>query len=186
MTKAVRLQINKSKKKITTQTVKPANIISLARPKKVDPSKMGVVDSIVYIFSKNGTGKKAQSKHLAAAIMGGIVGGIVPIGAAIYAHIELKGIQTSELFTKIPFYFVIGALLYSAPTVYEWVKSAVGSDTVIGKIKPFGWVLLIEGSMAYPSESVAAQVFAVVSLLILVFINAIASGCTLALRRTLD
>lgn len=169
-------------KKVTKKVQSKATTPRARKP--IDPDKMEVVDQIVHIFMKSGKGKNAKSKHLAAAILGAAFGGFVPIASYVVAHVMLAGIELADAYTHLATYFVIGGLLYSAPTVYAWLKKAVGSDDWIGRIKPFGFVLLLEGVMLINYDHIAVQAVSYAALGFLVFINAVSSGCKLALRRT--
>ena len=152
--------------------------------KPLDPDKMGVVDQIVHICTKQGSGKKASRKHLAAAVLGGVLGGFVPIATYTLAHIELAGVAWYSLWAQLSTWLVIGGLLYSAPTVYNWANKAFGGSTFIGRTKSFGFVLLIEGSMIAGKGHWALVALGIAALGVLVFVNGVASGCKLALQRT--
>lgn len=162
----------------------PAKTRAPRKPKITDPDKMEVVDQIVHIFMKSGKGKSAKSKHLAAALLGAVLGGFVPIASFIIAHVMMEGVRLATMHAHFTTYLVLGGLLYSAPTVYAWSKKAFGGDNFVGKIKPLGFVLLLEGVMITSSDKIAVQAVSFAALGILVFINAVASGCKLALKRT--
>lgn len=102
----------------------------------------------------------------AALVMGALLGGIVPVASYHLAHHESKGWDLALL-------LVLGGLVYSAKTVWAWGKLAFDCSW-----KATGFVLLIEGVMVTSKT----PWLAVTALAYLVAINAIASGCSLALR----
>lgn len=75
--------------------------------------------------------------HRLAAVLGFILGGFVPAAVWFIAHYQTK--QRAWLWL-----FVAGGLIYSATTVYQWGTLAFG-----GRIKPLGFVLLLEGTMTF-------------------------------------
>lgn len=188
--KAKKSAVKKStpaKKPVRKTTAKPSNDNNrVIRAQKLNPDRMEVIDQIVYILSKSGAGKKASRKHLAAAILGAILGGFIPLASYVIAHVQMHGVKLNELYYNYNAYLVFGGLLYSSPTVYSWAKKAFGSNTLVGKVKPFGFVLLLEGVMITNSPHWAVTALSVAALSLLIFINGIASGCNLALKRTVD
>lgn len=65
-----------------------------------------------------------------------------------------------------------GGLLYSAPTVYQWMVRAVGS-----RVKALGFVVLLEGILV----AVQSDLLAYAALALLVAINSVATATRLAL-----
>jgi hypothetical protein len=114
-------------------------------------------------------------KYLSATTIGILLGGVVPTAAFLVAHNALD--MNANLLEQVPTYFVIGALCFSAPTVYSWCKAAFNSS-----LKALGWVLLIEGVMVSPLPD-CLHPLAWICLGYLVCINAVATGCNLSLKR---
>jgi len=101
-----------------------------------------------------------------ALFLGALFGGFVPVGSHHLAHYEARGFDIAAL-------LVVGGLIYSAKTVYQWGKLAFECPW-----KAIGFVVLVEGIMVAsktPWLSFAALAY-------LVVINAMATGCQLALR----
>lgn len=105
---------------------------------------------------------------LVATICGFLLGGLVPLASFTVAHFEVKGnyFQFATL-------LVLGGLLYSAKTVYEWGKLAFRNTW-----KALGFVVLTEGIMVTSHTSWLAYV----ALVYLIVINGIATGCNLSRR----
>lgn len=87
---------------------------------------------------------------------GAVIGGFIPLAAYTLAH------QPGLPFASLSTLLVIGGLLYSAPTVYEWAKGFAGG------IKAFGFVLLLEGILVVSPVAWLS----VASLVILMGVNA--------------
>lgn len=101
--------------------------------------------------------KRTAGTNPTKLIGGAVIGGFVPLASYTLAH-QPGGVALWSLSTLL----VLGGLLYSAPTVYEWAKGFAGG------LKGFGFVLLLEGILVVspvPWLSVA-------SLVILVGVNA--------------
>lgn len=111
----------------------------------------------------------ARRNRLATTI-GFILGGFIPIAIYVVAHRENAGLS----FTG-PTGLVFGGLLYSAQTVYQWAKLAFTNA-----LKSVGFCILLEGVM------VTSKTYwlGMAALCILVAINGIATGCTIALGPT--
>lgn len=106
-----------------------------------------------------------------ATLLGGFLGGGVPIAAWQLAHGEID--PGRSLFTQIAAWLVLGGLLFSAATVLEWGRAAFGSG-----VKALGFTLLLEGVLTCahtPWLSVAGLVY-------LVAINAVATGVRLSAK----
>jgi uncharacterized membrane protein (UPF0136 family) len=105
-------------------------------------------------------------KNPVALVLGALLGGFVPVATYFVAHGEAQGFSLATV-------LVLGGLVYSAKTVWAWGRLAFGCVW-----KATGFVLLVEGVMVTsktPGLAVAALCY-------LVAINAIATGCLLALK----
>lgn len=115
-----------------------------------------------------------RSENRLAAFTGLLLGGIVPLATWCLAHYEVKGDGLVDVFTGgFTPYLVIGGLVYSAKTVWQWGKLAFGCHW-----KATGFVLLLEGVLTMSHTSwlnIAALVY-------LMGINAIATASILAKR----
>lgn len=120
---------------------------------------LGVVAQVRTAFS---------TKNRLAAFVGSLLGGFVPLATYTVAH-HGGGLEVKS----IAFILVIGGLLYSATTVFQWARLAFSSPT-----KSVGFCLLLEGVMVCGS----VEWLALTALAYLIGINAIATGCTLALQ----
>lgn len=120
--------------------------------------KLGVVDQVRLACAR---------KSRVGTIVGALLGGLVPFATFMIAHQEL---DLASPWTDPLALLVLGGLLYSATTVYQWGKLALTS-----RVKAFGFVVLVEGVMVCSSQ----QWLAVTALVYLILINAIATGVTL-------
>ena len=127
-----------------------------------------------------------------SAILGVIVGGFVPFAVWATAHFAVS--VTSDVWatlTQIPALLVAGGLLYSAKTVFQWVKAAYGDPW-----KALGFVVLLEGTLTFTKLYSVSTVVTeanfhnlvltglnISALLILVFINSVAAACGLQVRK---
>jgi uncharacterized membrane protein len=98
-----------------------------------------------------------------ATLVGCVLGGFVPLASYVLAHLPSPSTALWGL--------VVGGLLFSAKTVWQWGLLAFADPW-----KASGFVLLIEGVMVLSP----VPWLAVTALALLVAINAIATGCTLA------
>lgn len=117
---------------------------------------------------------KAAATNPWSAILGALVGGFVPFGAYTLAH---KAVSSGAL-TWARWALVLGALAFSAPTVYEWARQAFGtrrSDV----IKSLGFVVLLEGVLLGAGHMGVGWLGAA-ALGYLVVINAVAVACRFA------
>lgn len=122
--------------------------------------KVGVVGQIKTAFSRGSR---------LATIIGLILGGFVPVGSFVVCHEELPR-ETGW----VAFYLLVllaGGLLFSAKTVWQWSAAAFQD-----RWKATGFVLLIEGIMVGSKTSWLAWG----ALAILVVVNGVATGATLA------
>lgn len=107
-----------------------------------------------------------------AAIIGGILGGSVPFGAYWLAHREID--WAASLWSQPKVLFLLGALLFSAKTVYQWGQQAFQDPW-----KAVGFVLVVEGIMVMSDTAWLASGF----LAILIGVNFVATAATLANQR---
>jgi len=102
------------------------------------------------------------AKNRAAALVGVLIGGFVPLATYMVAHVGAL--------TWLSWALVAGGMLYSAPTVWRWVHAFAGP------VKATGFVVLLEGIMvASPIHGLGISAGA-----LLVGINAVATACALA------
>jgi hypothetical protein len=99
------------------------------------------------------------------------LGGFVPLASYILAHQEID--PATPLYEQLSALLVLGGLVYSASTIYEWGKLAFRSST-----KALGFVVLLEGVMVTSRTSWLGTT----ALVYLIVINGIATGCALARR----
>jgi len=127
-----------------------------------NPLQSEVVEAVKVAFNR---------RNRLAALWGLVKGGWAPLASYFVAHAEINGDYAGHpILTGL----VIGALLFSAPTVYEWCKAAFHSS-----IKAVGFVILLEGVMVFSS----LHWLGVSALALLVAINGIQSACNLAIRK---
>jgi hypothetical protein len=103
-----------------------------------------------------------------AAIVGWLLGGFVPLACFFVAHYELRA--DAPLYSQRSFYLVLGGLVYSARTVWQW-----GMVAFQNVLKATGFVILLEGVMVMSHIawlSIAALVY-------LMAINGVATACNL-------
>lgn len=108
---------------------------------------------------------KTAGKHPTAATVGALLGGFVPLATYVTAHAAPLGLTPATL-------LVLGGLLFSAKTVFQWGRAAFAGDPW----KATGFVLLVEGVMIVAPQAWLGQA----ALGYLIAINAVATGCTLA------
>lgn len=128
----------------------------------------GVVDETLIAF---------MPQNRLATILGFILGGSVPVATYATAHMELALIEKMTFANSFaPILMVLGGLLYSALTVYEW-----GTKAFEHKGKALGYVVLIELTLTLsPIEWLSH-----VALCLLICINGINTGTKLALKRSI-
>lgn len=117
----------------------------------------GIVDQVRIAFSRN---------NRLATVIGGLLGAIVPLATFMVAHEELGATPWLNPMSLL----VLGGLLYSARTVYQWGRLAFGSWA-----KALGFTVLLEGVMTCSAQ----PWLAITALVYLCAINAIATGVTL-------
>ncbi len=102
-----------------------------------------------------------------ATAVGFLLGGFVPLAIYKVSHGEIGS------FWELKTVLVIGGLVYSASTVYEWGKLAFRSGW-----KAMGFLVLTEGVMMISST----PWLGITALVYLVVINGIGTGVNLALK----
>jgi len=122
----------------------------------------GVIDQIR-------TATKAENRL--ASVAGAIMGGFVPIATFLISHNEVAlsvhGIGMLLL--------VIGGLVFSAKTVWQWANMAFASDAW----KATGFVILLEGVMTLSGITGLS----IAALVLLTAVNGIATGVILSQQR---
>jgi hypothetical protein len=145
------LESGKSAKKPSLRRKQP----HLTEANKV---QLGVVEQVRRSF---------RAENRLATLVGFILGGFIPVASWELAHCECKKLMS------IPALLVIGGLMFSAKTVFDWGYQAFGAW------KAAGFVLLMEGVMVYSGN----WTLNMVALGLLVFINGLGTGATLSLQR---
>ena len=105
-----------------------------------------------------------------ATIAGAILGGFVPLATFTLTHHEID--WQGAWYAQIHALLALGGLLYSAITVYRW-----GCVAFSMQAKALGFVILLEGVMSFSHTTLLS----LSALFLLVTINAVATGCNLAL-----
>lgn len=109
-----------------------------------------------------------RGNRLATAI-GSVLGGWVPLASYWVSHHEIP--EASGVWLAVLVAFVIGGLTFSARKVYRWGHLALGYRS-----EALGFTLLTEGVMVISST----QWLRIAALGLLIAINAIATGVTIA------
>jgi len=110
-----------------------------------------------------------KPRNRLATSLGALLGGGVPVATYTLAHHEID--TTAPLYAQLGAWLVVGGLLFSALTVYQWARLAFGSGA-----KALGFAVLLEGVLTFahtPWLGVGALVY-------LVAINATATGVRLS------
>lgn len=115
----------------------------------------------------------ARNPH--AALIGAVIGGLVPWFGRTLAHEEIPSTWSagSHGFAAVMIAVVLGCACFSAISVYKFGRAAFGDSK-----KALGFVLALEGVML-----VSHGVTSGVALAVLIAINAIANGSVIALSR---
>lgn len=110
-----------------------------------------------------------------AALIGALIGGLVPWFGRTLAHDQVPAAWSSGHTTlaALMIAVVLGCALFSALSVYKFGKAAFGDAR-----KALGFVLALEGVML-----VSTGVTSAVALAVLILINAVANGSVIALAR---
>lgn len=122
--------------------------------------RLGIVDQVRIATSR---------QFRLATMIGCMLGAIVPLATFAIIHVELTA--SVDWYTQPELLIVVGGLIYSARTVYQWGKLAFSSWA-----KAAGFTLLLEGVMTLSEQTWLATL----ALIYLCLINAIATGVTLA------
>jgi hypothetical protein len=113
-------------------------------------------------------------RNLLATVIGAIKGGAIPFGTFTLFHLEMHNDpwQAKGL-------IVLGGLVYSAKTVFGWCKQVFRKeDGAPDTLKALGWCVGIEGFMTC-SDTFWLNCAA---LALLILVNAVATGVSLALE----
>lgn len=129
----------------------------------IQSNQLGVVDQVVLAL---------KPRNRLATAMGFLLGGIVPVATFLEAHYDLD--KSAPLYAQIATYLVLGGLVFSAKTVFEWARLAFQNPH-----KALGFVVLLEGVMI----TSGVPILPLVLLAMLVAINGVATGCLLSLGR---
>lgn len=109
-----------------------------------------------------------------ATLIGALVGGLVPWFARTLAHEEVPHAWSAHrTLAMVMIAVVIGCAIFSGLTVYKF-----GCATFGDKRKAIGFVLAIEGVMLVSQGATST-----VALVVLILINALANGSSIALAR---
>lgn len=128
--------------------------------------QLGIVDQVKQSMKPN---------NRLALICGAILGGFVPIATYTIAHCEVD--YQAPLWTQWMILLVLGGLVYSALTVFNWAKVAFKHPA-----KAIGFVVLLEGTMTFSHAGVLGiPLLSLAALTLLVGINSVAAGCLLVL-----
>lgn len=116
-----------------------------------------------------------QVRHAArnpiALSVGAILGGFAPAASFVLAHVEHAAPDSVKGFIKC--LFILGALVFSAKSVYQWTSKAFADGQ-----KAAGFVVVLEGAMLLTDTALLSYA----ALALLIGINAVAAGCNLALQ----
>jgi len=110
-----------------------------------------------------------------ATLIGALVGGLVPWFARSLAHDQLPAAWSADSrgLAIVMLAVVLGGSLFSALSVYKFGRATFGDAR-----KAVGFALAIEGVMLVASGATSA-----VALVVLIVINALANGSSIALSR---
>jgi hypothetical protein len=109
-----------------------------------------------------------------AALIGAVIGGLVPWFGRTLAHGEIQGAWSSNRALALSMVAVVlGCGVFSGLSVYKFGRAAFGDPR-----KALGFVLALEGVMLVSHGATSA-----VALTVLILINAIANGSVIALAR---
>lgn len=137
--------------------------VESARPSRTPkaPRELGVVERVKLAFKRG---------HRLAACCALVLGGFVPLASWVLAHFELDRANAGTLHLQLSAYIVLGGLLFSAKTVYDFGRQAFDSAP-----KALGFVVLLEGIL------IASETFwlSVAALVLLVAVNGVGTACNL-------
>ncbi len=114
-------------------------------------------------------------RNPSSALLGALLGGVVPWFARELAHAELPAAWAAGRtgVAALVVAVILGCAAFSMLTVYKFGRAAFGD-----RRKAIGFVLALEGVMLVTQGQTSS-----VALALLIVINAIANGCTIALGR---
>lgn len=114
-------------------------------------------------------------KNPHAALIGALIGGLVPWFGRTLAHDQIPSAWSdgSRSLALVMLAVVIGCGIFSGLSVYKFGKAAFGDSK-----KAFGFVLALEGVMLVSHGATSA-----IALAVLIAINAVANGSVIALAR---
>jgi hypothetical protein len=135
----------------------PATLVTVESV--TDARELGVVDQVRVA---------CRARHRLAGAVGLAVGGVIPVFTYLVAHRATSA-------WSLPALLALGGLIFSAPTVFDWARAALASTW-----KALGFVVLLEGVMV-TAHTLDLAWIGYVALAYLVLINAVATGCRLAL-----
>jgi hypothetical protein len=151
-------------------TANPSLKVVPSKPRKARPSArrsgrpVGIVDQV-----RNA----CRRENRLATLLGALLGGFVPLATFMVTHRELD--LGAALWTQPLALLVLGGLVYSARTVYEWARLAF-----VSPMKALGFTVLLEGVMTCSG----VEWLSYAALGYLIGVNAIAAGVTLAVGGT--
>ena len=118
---------------------------------------------------------ECAARNPQAALLGALIGGIVPWFARTLAHDQVPSAWSAghRTIAMLMIAVVLGCACFSAISVYKFGRAAFGDAR-----KALGFVLALEGVML-----VSTGATSVVALVVLIAINAIANGSVIALAR---
>jgi len=111
-----------------------------------------------------------RKENALATLVGFLLGGFVPLASYMVVHNQ---ITSAPLYTQPLMLIVLGGLVFSAKTVYEWTHKAFES-----KPKALGFVILAEGIMTLSTQ----EWLSISALVYLVAVNGFGTGVSLALQ----
>ena len=116
---------------------------------------------------------KCAIRNPQAALLGAVIGGMIPWFARTLAHEEIPSAWSNgnHVLAGIMIAVVLGCAVFSALTVYKFGRAAFGDAR-----KALGFVLALEGVML-----VSRGATSTVALALLIVINALANGSVIAL-----
>lgn len=114
-------------------------------------------------------------KNPHAALIGAVVGGLVPWFGRTLAHDQVPSAWSAGNFSLMAMMIVVvlGCALFSALSVYKFGKAAFGDSK-----KALGFVLALEGVMLVSHGATSN-----VALAVLILLNAVSNGSVIALSR---
>jgi hypothetical protein len=114
-------------------------------------------------------------KNPHAALIGALIGGLVPWFGRTLAHDQVPAAWSAgnTSLAMVMVAVVLGCACFSAISVYKFGRAAFGDSK-----KALGFVLALEGVMLVATGAVSA-----IALAVLILINAVANGSVIALAR---